>query len=536
MGKIKNFLLYFKNNWHKQNGFGDGDSSLWKPFIKKQQDNIDLASLYNTNHMNNDIHYNKTNTNNPVTIENIDKQNNNEYNDQNGFTEDKQNNTSNIFSVQPEDSIKFWQAAGVIYDPSKTDKKAKRLKRKNNPDRPKNFFKRILWRFGNIKKRIDKFLYNLSIKQSFMLYMLVFLILALILSVISVSFFSNLRMDIYFQYQIGSEDGYYSSYVPYSEYSASDRSLMNFYSSIAIWSVPVIFIACIIAAALLFYKNKLKKPIDILNGASKKIANNNLDFKIQYDSKDEMGQLCSSFEKMRISLSENNSRMWRSMEERKRLNAAFAHDLRTPLTVLRGYTDLLSQYLPQDKIPKDKVMSTVNTMSGHITRLENYVISMNTLQKLEDIEINPKNIYIKTLVDELEQSACILANEKNVQIHCLYKILMPNICIDKEIVIQVFENLISNAIRYAKTNIDLIFESFNNIFSISVSDDGPGFSQDDLEKAANPYYRGKNTSDDIHFGLGLNICKILCEIHHGTLIFKNNENNGGYVKATFQAR
>ena len=106
-----------------------------------------------------------------------------------------------------------------------------------------------------------------------------------------------------------------------------------------------------------------------------------------------MGQLCSSFEKMRISLSENNSRMWRSMEERKRLNAAFAHDLRTPLTVLRGYTDLLSQYLPQDKIPKDKVMSTVNTMSGHITRLENYVISMNTLQKLEDIEINPKNIY-----------------------------------------------------------------------------------------------------------------------------------------------
>ena len=89
------------------------------------------------------------------------------------------------------------------------------------------------------------------------------------------------------------------------------------------------------AAALLFYKNKLKKPIDILNGASKKIANNNLDFKIQYDSKDEMGQLCSSFEKMRISLSENNSRMWRSMEERKRLNAAFAHDLRTPLTDIK---------------------------------------------------------------------------------------------------------------------------------------------------------------------------------------------------------
>ena len=99
-------------------------------FFIKQQDNIDLASVYNANRINNDIHYNKTNTNNPVNIENIDKQNNNEYNDQNDFTEDKQNNTSNIFSVQPEDSIKFWQQLALYMIRLKLIKKLKNYKRK----------------------------------------------------------------------------------------------------------------------------------------------------------------------------------------------------------------------------------------------------------------------------------------------------------------------------------------------------------------------------------------------------------------------
>ena len=71
------------------------------------------------------------------------------------------------------------------------------------------------------------------------------------------------------------------------------------------------------------------------------ISNNNLDFSIKYDSKDELGELCSSFETMRFTLANNFSEMWRQMEERKQLNAAFAHDLRTPLTVLKGYNEIL---------------------------------------------------------------------------------------------------------------------------------------------------------------------------------------------------
>ncbi len=66
--------------------------------------------------------------------------------------------------------------------------------------------------------------------------------------------------------------------------------------------------------------------------------------------------LCMAFDEMRQTLYENNREMWRSLEERKRLNSAFSHDLRTPLTVLRGYTDFLEKYIPSGKVSEQKLL------------------------------------------------------------------------------------------------------------------------------------------------------------------------------------
>lgn len=93
-----------------------------------------------------------------------------------------------------------------------------------------------------------------------------------------------------------------------------------------------------------------------------------------------LGELCSSFETMRFTLANNFSEMWRQMEERKQLNAAFAHDLRTPLTVLKGYNEILQSN--HDPITK----STAATMRKHIFRLERYVDSMSHLRRLEDAQ------------------------------------------------------------------------------------------------------------------------------------------------------
>ena len=74
----------------------------------------------------------------------------------------------------------------------------------------------------------------------------------------------------------------------------------------------------------LYYKNKIMKPIALLEEASRKISNNDLDFTLSYPIKDEMGQLVDAFELMRQTVVANNQRLWRGLEERKRINAAFA--------------------------------------------------------------------------------------------------------------------------------------------------------------------------------------------------------------------
>lgn len=87
--------------------------------------------------------------------------------------------------------------------------------------------------------------------------------------------------------------------------------------------------------ALFFTEAKLETPLCILTTSANRIAENDLDFSIVYDKDDEMGLLCKAFEKMRSALESNNREMWRQMNERKKLNAAFSHDLRTPLTVTK---------------------------------------------------------------------------------------------------------------------------------------------------------------------------------------------------------
>ena len=71
-------------------------------------------------------------------------------------------------------------------------------------------------------------------------------------------------------------------------------------------------------------------------------------------SADELGKLCQSFETMRASLEANSRALWDAVEERKRLNAAFSHDLRTPLTVLQGYSDFLLDTLPPGTCPRKR--------------------------------------------------------------------------------------------------------------------------------------------------------------------------------------
>lgn len=96
------------------------------------------------------------------------------------------------------------------------------------------------------------------------------------------------------------------------------------------WSVFILTFTSVYIALTIFYNRRLKKPLHILNSCAEKISQQELNFSVDYTKKDEMGQLCGAFEKMRKQLQLNNSEMWNMIEEQKQMRSAFSHDLRTP--------------------------------------------------------------------------------------------------------------------------------------------------------------------------------------------------------------
>lgn len=324
---------------------------------------------------------------------------------------------------------------------------------------------------------------------------------------------------------------YYDSVLHYSsQFSTRKESIIYMIiSNTQVVLMPIWTIFCVGITGLIFYNIELKKPIKTLMDASRKISENQLDFQIQCKKKNELGMLCDAFEDMRITLYENNQEMWKSLEERKRLNSAFSHDLRTPLTVLKGYIDFLQQYVPNGKVTEKKLINVLSMMDGQIVRLEHYTQKMNTAQKLEDVIPDIHPFSARSLSKDLMETGKLLCGDKNFNLST--SLNYDNIFIDNELVMQVYENMISNAVRYTENRIDVKFTISGVTMKISASDDGKGFTEAALKNADKPFFRDEKESDT-HFGLGLYICRVLCEKHGGKLKISNHE-NGGIVTAEF---
>lgn len=300
----------------------------------------------------------------------------------------------------------------------------------------------------------------------------------------------------------------------------------------AMVGLPVFYIAVGIgAAAAVYYRKKLREPITQLQNGVERIQEDNLDFHIEYDGDDELGRLCCSMEKMRRELRQKHKALWESLEQRKLLNASVSHDLRTPITILKGYLDYLEKNIPQDKLTEDMLLDTVSSMQEAVNRLELYVESVRDIEKIENIEIEKRSENVKLLLYELRSNVRQLAGDKEIIIS--NDITVDKIQIDKSVFFRILENLLQNALRYAKKQVSINLSHKKDFLILTVKDDGKGFSAADLEKATTVFY--SNDKEKQHFGIGLSVCKILCEKHGGLLYVGNQKEKGACVTAKLKS-
>ncbi|HBF6600547.1 TPA: sensor histidine kinase [Clostridioides difficile] len=380
---------------------------------------------------------------------------------------------------------------------------------------------------------------NMSLKKAFFVLTLSSLIIASVLTTFAYILLNNLYNSIQDKYLKTPINTGIITIVQnnVNQFSDYDKTLLNIINILQLVLPLIFFIGLLLLADIIFYKVKLKTPIEILNKGAMEISNNNLDFCLEYNNNDELGNLCNAFEKMRSELNKNNIKMWTMINDRKQLNAAFSHDLRNPLTVLKGYSNYLTKYIPTGKFSDEKILSTTQLMSEHINRIEYYVENMSNAQRLEDLVVSKSMSNINKFIENLDENISIIAKQEGKSFTLKSQINNINLFFDENIILRVVENIISNAFRYARNNVSILIYLEQELLTFVIEDDGIGFSKESLKLALRPFYRDKTLNDsNAHFGMGLYISKILCEKHGGSISIENNSTNSAKITAKFSTR
>ena len=341
-----------------------------------------------------------------------------------------------------------------------------------------------------------------------------------------------------------------------SMYTEEDLAARSFIETLSSLLIILWFAGSFLIAGNRFYETRLAAPMALLEDAAEAIAQEDLDCEVVYDRNDEMGKLASSFETMRCSLEESQRKLWQTAEDRRQLNAAFAHDLRTPLVVLRGRVELLQQQAESGILDKEELESSCAVLLKHVQRLEDYIAVMSHVQKLEDREISRKKVALQDLEVTLRELVYTLASD-TVSVKVVFdeaafsEVVLGQdedgnderlLALDLPLVLEVAENLLSNAVRYAESEVcvEVSLSDSGDTLVLQIVDDGVGFTEEALDHAVEPFYR--DVSDDrisktddasAHFGVGLSISRQLCEKHGGSLVLSNRRPRGAVVEATF---
>lgn len=382
---------------------------------------------------------------------------------------------------------------------------------------------------------------NLSVRKTIMLYLIISLLISFLLSAYIAWAASKVQEQIWWKYT--DEDTYfaavemenegYMAQIPRPEsyeMSRIDHGISEACDFLQTYSVLIFSVVGSCVSVFLFYRNKLKKPIEELEMASQRIADNDLDFRITYENRDEMGHLCHEFDRMRGQLEENNRKLWHMIEDERALRSAIAHDIRSPLSVLKGYQEMLIDYFPDGTIDREKTVEMLQEGMKQIRRMDVFIDSMQKMNSLEHRTLKAEPISSAQLEKDIQRELDILGKEKRTHLSVCKKDEI--FCGDQEVIMEVLENLLSNAIRYSKEQIDIKVSLTSELLTISVQDDGNGFLED-AEKVTSAFHQ-KNIKDSLtHTGMGMYLARLYCEKHGGKLLLDNEKSGGAIVTAVF---
>ncbi len=297
---------------------------------------------------------------------------------------------------------------------------------------------------------------------------------------------------------------------------------------------PDILLIVLIAAGGIFvclllttrFARKLRLQLVPLFEATSEVAKQNLDFEVGHSNIKEFEDVLISFSHMKESLKASLEHQWKAEQVQKEQIAALAHDLKTPLTVIQGNADLISETEldEEQRLYAEYISSSSEQMQLYIRTL------IDISRAATGYQLHMEDIDLPAYVEQLRRQIAALCQTKKIGLQVETGHLPAVLSADKLLMERAIMNVVNNALDYSlqDSSISISMTGDNGRLQISVTDAGPGFSQEDLLHAEEQFYMAdRSRSSDLHSGMGLFITKSIVVQHGGKLILSNSEKTGG---------
>ena len=274
------------------------------------------------------------------------------------------------------------------------------------------------------------------------------------------------------------------------------------------------------------FAKKLRLQLVPLFEATSEVAKQNLDFEVGHSNIKEFEDVLISFSHMKESLKDSLEQQWKAEQMQKEQIAALAHDLKTPLTVIQGNADLISETEldEEQRLYAEYISSSSEQMQLYIRTL------IDISRAATGYQLHMEDIDLPAYVEQLRGQIDALCQTKKIGLQVEIEHLPAVLPADKLLLERAIMNIVNNALDYSPQDSPILISMTGDkgSLTISVTDAGPGFSQEDLLHAEEQFYMAdRSRSSNLHFGMGLFITKSIVQQHGGQLILSNSEKTGG---------
>ncbi len=260
--------------------------------------------------------------------------------------------------------------------------------------------------------------------------------------------------------------------------------------------------------------------------ATEKVAEQNLDFEVGHSKIKEFEDVLCSFSDMKNNLKSSLEKQWSAEQLQKEQIAALAHDLKTPLTVIQGNIDLISETELDDeqRLYAGYIIESSGQMGVYIRTL------IDISRTVAGYQLNLEEFDIADYMEQIEAQANSLCLTKEICLHMETGANLGTFKADKLLLERAIMNVIGNALDYSppKGTVYVEVQKPDHFLQISIIDEGSGFTPEALHHAQEQFFMGnKSRTSNMHFGMGLYITSSIIKQHNGQLILKNSNKTKG---------